>query len=174
VSTTDSDTAPEPDLGDQELLQELATLRADTAPPPSVAALARQAFALRLLDAELAVLVFDSDDDIVASGTDRELLAVRRAAPGNERRLVFESAGERLALELTLTKSGQRHRLEGHVLPTGAVTIEIRSGAAGTATPVDADLLGGFVVEGLEPGPIRVTCRREGEGPVSSEWLMLD
>lgn len=168
-----SDSTPESDPDDQELLQELAALRVNTAPPSAVTALARQAFALRLLDTELAVLVFDSDDDVV-SGPDRELLAVRRASPSSQRRLVFESPGERLALELTLTSSGRRHRLEGHVLPTGPVTIEVWSGSAAAPMPVNADPLGGFVIDSLEPGPIRVTCWREGEGPISSEWLLLD
>jgi len=28
-------------------------------------------------------------------------------------------------------------------------------------------------VTAVEPGPIQVTCRREGERPVSSEWFLL-
>jgi hypothetical protein len=171
VTTTRSGTTP-PGPDDGELLARLGSLRERTAPPPDVAERARQAFAFRSLDAEVAALVFDSEA-AVGSGSE-PLLAVRRSSSRGERRLVFESADERLYLELTVTSSAGRRRLEGQVLPTGSVAVELRRGSAPGPVPVDADPLGGFVVEGLEPGPIRVICRRPDELPVSSEWLLLD
>jgi hypothetical protein len=181
VTTTGSgSTPPEPDPADDELLRRLAALRADTAPPPDLTAWVRRSFELRSLESELAALVFDShddavEDDIFGPSADRELATVRRAAPSDERRLMFESGDERLALELTVTTApGGRRRLEGHILPTGAVTVELRHASAPAAVPVEADPLGGFVVEQMEPGPIRVTCRRAGEKPVSSEWFLVD
>jgi hypothetical protein len=167
--TTSRGPVPEPDSDHRELLNELASLRANTAPPPALTELARQAFQFRSLDAEVAALVDGPDGP---AGPQAGALSVRRAAP-SDRRLVFEPFDGRLSMELTVTASAGRFRLEGHVLPSGAMTVELRRGSSPAPVPVDADPWGGFVVEGLEPGPIRVTCRRSGERPVTSEWFLL-
>jgi hypothetical protein len=161
-----------PDTPDEnDLLQELASLRANTAPPADLTRRARQAFELRSIDAEVAALVSESDDDNeTRAGV--PALAVRRAG-GDDRRLVFEPADGRLSMELTVTITAGQYRLEGHVLPSGALTVDVRRESAPTPVPVDVDPWGGFVVTAVEPGPIQVTCRREGERPVSSEWFLL-
>jgi hypothetical protein len=174
VTTNGSDTpSGEPDPADRDLLERLASLQADTAPPPELTAWAQQSFMIRRLEAELAALVFDSDDDAFAVNPERELVSVRRSSPTGERRLMFESADDGLALELTLTTTGGRHRLEGHVLPTGELTVELWQGATPAPAPVNADPLGGFVVADVQPGPVRITCRRPGAGPVTSEWFLV-
>jgi hypothetical protein len=166
-------TLPEPRPGDRALLDRLAGLRRETEPPPELTARILQAFELRQLDIEIAALVFDSDDT-AESAMGRELMAVRRSSSANDaRRLVFETAAERLALELTVTTVRGRLRLEGQVLPIGGVSVEVRNASALTPVFIESDPLGGFVVEEVEPGPIRVVCRRDGEDPVASEWLLL-
>lgn len=173
TTTGSGQTPPEPGPQDAELLELLGAVLSRTAAPPELMDRARQAFEFRAIDAELAALVFDSDD-VDVSGADRELLTVRRSSPSEVRRLVFEPADERLSLELTLTPAAGRYRVEGHVLPLGPVAVEIWHGCDLARLPVTADSLGGFVAEGIEPGPIRVSCRRPGEDPVHSEWLLLD
>jgi hypothetical protein len=159
----------------------VTTTSSGVAPPEPypLTAWARQSFELRSLDSELAALVFDSHDDayeedVFGSGADRRPATMRRPPPSSERRLMFESGDEQLVLALTVTTSLRGRRLEGHIVPTGVVTVELRHASAPVAVPVEADPLGGFIVGHLEPGPIRVTFRRTGGRPVSSEWFLVD
>ena len=150
---------------DAELLARLGSLMQDTAPPPEAAERARQGFALRWLDAEVAALVSDSEEE----------LTVRQSSPA--RRLVFESADGALSLELTVTTSGSRHQLEGHVLPAGPVRVEVEHASSSEPAPapsrVTADPSGGFLLDDVPEGSVRLTCRRDDERPVRTEWLLL-
>jgi hypothetical protein len=172
VNPTDGAGTPPPGSGDDELLAGLESLGRDTAPPPDLAERARRAFELRRLDAELAILTSDSARDAAPVDTGQELLAVRRSLPA-ARQVAFESSDGRLSLELTLTATGSRHQLEGHVLPVGPVEVAVDHESVPVPGPVTSDAWGGFVVEDVTPGLVRVICRRPGERPVTSGWLWL-
>jgi hypothetical protein len=115
--------------------------------PPLLDAAARDAFAWRSIDEELAELMRDSADAEEEAG-----LLVR--GPGGPRQLSFESP--RMGIELEVVQTGPRERrLEGQLLPPGAamVTIE-RPGEDGLS--IQADDLGRFVLDGLRAGVLRL------------------
>jgi hypothetical protein len=172
VSPTVGGGTPPPVPGDRELLAMLRSLSRDTAPPPDLAERARRAFDLRRLDAELAILTSDSASDAEPVDVGPELLAVRRALPA-ARQVAFETSDGRLSFELTLTATGSRHQIEGHVLPVGPVHVEVDHESVPVQGPVTSDAWGGFVVEDVAPGLVRVICRQPGDRPVASEWLRL-
>jgi hypothetical protein len=135
-------------------------------PPAMVTELAKQSFALRTLDAELAALTADSQIEGTAA-------AVRRGALVDiPRLLTFETPG--LMVELEIGGAGRQRRILGELIPSGPATIEIRQpGAAGNRT-IEADDEGRFVLETLLPGPFSLTCRRPGRSPVTTEWTSLN
>jgi len=133
-------------------------------PPAMVTELAKQSFALRSLDAELASLIADSEVEGTAA-------AVRRGAVADVPRLLtFETPG--LLVELEIGGAGRRHRVLGELVPSGPAKIEVRQpGAAGRV--IEADDEGRFVIEALSTGPFSLTCRRPGRSPVTTEWTSL-
>lgn len=104
--------SPDPD---DLLLDELAALLAPQhEPPPDVLHAARETFTWRMVDAEIAALVYDSllDDDRTG---------VRSA--DQPRTMTFESGDVSVELEVDRT-SGAR-RLIGQVVPAQAVDLEL-------------------------------------------------
>jgi hypothetical protein len=135
-------------------------------PPAMVTELAKQSFALRTIDAELAALTADS----LVEGT---AAAVRRGAQVEMPRLLtFETTG--LLVELEIGGSGPARRILGELVPSGPATVELRQPGAAGVRQIDADEDGRFMIEDLRPGPFNLTCRRPGRGPVTTEWTSLD
>jgi hypothetical protein len=123
--------------------------------PPQLLDDAMQAFTLRTLDAELALLEFDSWD---------EEPATRVRGPG-PRMLTFRAAGVMVELEVAAG------RLVGRVLPGEATDIGVqrRDGEH----RVRADALGRFTADGLPPGPLRLRVVPSGGGPVVTSWIRI-
>ena len=154
-------------LDESELFRRLAEMLAPQHnPPASVTELAKQTFALRTVDAELAALVADSQIEGTAA-------AVRRGRPQETPRLLTFQTPE-LLVELEIGGTGGRHRILGELVPEGRATVEVRQPQAPTPRAVEADEQGRFVIDSLVRGPFSLTCRRAGQSPVTTEWTSLD
>jgi hypothetical protein len=116
--------------------------------PASVLQAARDAFAWRLIDAELAELVADSAFEMADAGI----------RGGWDPRLVtFEVPGG-TALELEATPCrGAGISLVGQVVPGRPGTAEVQH--PGGSVAVDVDEVGRFAAQGIRPGPMRVKLR---------------
>jgi hypothetical protein len=148
---------PGPDEGLLEALRELF----DRSPPPSrVVEAAKESFAWRTVDAELAELTNDSLVDRPAGPT---------RGRSDHRLLTFEARD--LVIELEVAMSGRQRRLVGRLRPAQPARIEVSQ--AGATTTVEADAAGSFSVPGLESRPARLCCRLAGRGLVCTEWVLL-
>jgi len=147
---------------DDVLMARLRDLLAETdgPPPAEFVAMAKQMFGLRSVDAELAALVADSDAE---SGA----VAVRGGAEA--RLLTFESAG--LAVEIEVSGAGRSRRVLGQLVPPGPGTVEARQPALPEPRVADVDERGRFTLDDLHPGPLSLTCRRDGAAAVSTSWV---
>jgi hypothetical protein len=148
---------------DDVLMEELRALAAAHDPvPPEVLAAARGSYTWRTIDAELAAIVYDSALDV------ERLTAVRSA--DTVRLLTFETA--ELAIELEVTPAAGGRRILGQLVPPGPGFVELRHG--GGLLELEADELGRFAADGVEPGPVSLRCRREREGTaVETEWVTI-
>jgi hypothetical protein len=100
-------------------------------------------FDLRLLDSELAELVFDSSLEPAVVRGDLE-----------PRLLTFQTGD--VVVEIELSGSESARRLIGHVLPAGPTRVELRS--PHDVVAVDVDELGRFATQ-LSAGPFSLVCR---------------
>jgi hypothetical protein len=151
---------------DDELFQRLTEMLSPQHEPPAmVSDLAKQCFALRTIDAELAELTADSYVEGTAA-------AVRRGARADiPRLLTFETPG--LLVELEVGGSSRGRRILGELVPTGPASIELRQPGISDSRPINADD-GRFMIEVPGSGPFSLTCRRPGRTPVVTEWTSLD
>lgn len=142
-------------LEDEELLARLRALAALHDPvPSSVVEAARSAFALRMLDVELADLLFDSLLD--------EALVGVRGTPG--RQLTF-GVGD-VTIDLDVDDGG----VVGQVTPPGVVTLDVQT--PGENRRVAVDELGRFFCDRPGVGPFRLHLEVGGQG-VTTEWVKL-
>jgi hypothetical protein len=151
--------APEPDEHD-ELLARLKAIAARVDPvPPHVLAAARASATWQTIDAELAMLVYDSV-------VDGELVGVRG---GGARQLTFESAEASLEVEVA---AGPR-RLNGQLVPPREADIEVRH--PGGSFTVRSDVLGHFKVDILPAGPVSFGFQAGGPGShaTHTDWVLL-
>ena len=147
---------------DDALLAELGeVLRERTGPPPpEVVAGAKALFTWRTIDAELAVLTYDSLLDTEPSG-------VRSA--GLPRVLTFEAAG--LTVELEVETEPRGRRLSGQLVPAAEAEVEVR--AAEATVRAKADTFGRFATP-LPDQPGRVEVRvRAADGPSTTVLAFL-
>jgi hypothetical protein len=136
------------------------------APPADVVGLAQRLYGMRELDAELAALTADSAVDEFA-------VAVRGGgSSGGVRLLTFESA--ELAIEIEVSGTGRTRRVVGQVVPGGSATLEARQPSAPEPRRAEADARGRFEFDGLAPEPLRLTWRRPGSRPVTTQWTGLE
>lgn len=143
---------------DEQLLARLARFAGAVDPVPAeVVAAASGSYAWRTVGAELAELVYDSDDE-------RELVGVR--SDGDARQLTFQGAG--LTLEVEVAPGGS---LVGQLVPPQPAAIEVRHGS--TSTTLRADHLGRFAGAGMPAGPLSVWCRPQSGGTaIATDWLL--
>jgi hypothetical protein len=89
------------------------------------------------------------------------------------RLLIFSAPECELTIELEATLAEGRVEIVGQLIPAGPATLEVRQG--GTSESVEADELGRFSVEGVEPGPFSIRCARAAvDAPaVSTDWMTL-
>jgi hypothetical protein len=154
------------DPDDEALLTRLGDMfDEDDGPPATTVELAKQSYGLRTLDAELAALTADSDVDAAD-------VVLRQDDPGDARLLSFQAAD--LAVELEVTGAGRHRHLFGQILPAGPVRIALHQPSSPDARWIDVDDRGRFMIENVSTGPIRLTCHRQGQPPVVTQWTWLE
>jgi len=147
-------------LGDEVLLEALAqAIRSRRAVPPEWIAAAKNAFAWRNIDAELALLTYDSTQVSAAA-------AATRAESASIRALTFSSP--RLTIELEVTEDS----LLGQVVPAQAAMIEVET-REGVETSVSSDEIGCFSVHPIPVGSFRLRCRAVDSSDVLTGWITL-
>ena len=118
----------------------------------------KNAYAWHNIDAELAQLTYDSDND-------RDAVAAVRSEAASIRALTFTSA--RLSIELEVTDGS----LVGQIIPPRAGTLEVHTRAGVTSLPVDE--IGSFVLEPNPATPFRLRFRATDETDVLTGWVTL-
>ena len=132
--------------------------------PPAAAATARDAFGLRVLDAELAALVEDGADAAP------EAVGVRAAAAA-ARLLVF--AVDDVEVELEVTEIGQRRGLVGQVHADGGAVVAVDVQTPTSTSPAPLDERGRFVLDDVPAGPVRLRCVLGGGQQVVTAWVVV-
>jgi hypothetical protein len=154
--------------GDDHLLAELRGLFARAEEPPAWAVEAAKAsFDLRSIDAELALLIWDS-------ATDPAAITVRGAQALTEeaaRSLSFEAAD--LALEVEVGPPGPDRRLIGQLVPAQPARIEVVMVGGGVST-AEVDELGRFSALGVRSGLLRIVVHRPGLRPTATDWVRVE
>jgi hypothetical protein len=149
-----------PGWDNDELLAALReALRAREAVPPHFVEAAKNAFAWRAIDSELARLTYDSSRD-------PEYRPSLRAEAASIRALTFTSAHLTIEVEVT------RDSLLGQVIPAqaGVITVQPRDGAEAEFA---ADEIGCFSVRPIPAGPFRLHCRAAAGTDTQTGWITL-
>lgn len=150
----------EPEETDDELAARIGRILAITDPvPATVVAAARASGSWRGVDAELAVLMYDSvfDRD--------ELAGVRGGGP---RLLTFTSPDLTVELEVRSAGRGVVGQVDG---PSAGRVEMCRRGAS---VPLETDPSGHFVSEASVSGPISIRVTDETTGTVTqTEWVVI-
>ena len=148
------------DWDDDRLLAALGqALKAREAVPPWFIETGKSAFAWHNIDAELAQLTYDSNED-------RREAAVTRAETASIRSLTFTS--EHLTLELEVTGNS----LLGQLLPPRAGELEIQT-RAGEISTTEVDEIGCFLVDPIPESPFRLRCRAADGTDVLTGWITI-
>lgn len=131
------------------------------APPPELIAAAKDLFTWRTIDAELALLTFDSLVDEPSNAV--------RSTTDVPRVLTFEAGGLTVELEVEAPPTGRR--LSGQLVPPQAA--EVQASAGQYVRHVGADRFGRFVVPLPDrPGRVDLRVDRPG-GPTVSVHAFL-
>ena len=141
----------EQDEGERLLVELASAVRRRDPVPDWADEFARGAYAWRTIDDDLARLAELTRDSLLEA----EPASGVRGGPG-VRELGYEVPG--LAVELEVANLGRDgRRLVGQVVPPGPASIVVHQDAG--ATEASAVELGRFLVDGLRPGPMRLSCR---------------
>lgn len=131
------------------------------APPSMTYELARAAFSMRALDAELAVLVLDSAE------RGQELVGVR----GTDQVRLLSYEAPAVGLELQVVSHGSRRSLTGQVIGTVASSVLVDTEQGEQV--VHPDESGVFFLDGLQAGRARLRLT-VGDGiTVTTPWTAL-
>jgi len=154
-------------MNDDELVEWLKHVAAEADPlPDHIAAAAREAIRLKDLDGQLAELVADS------ASSETEYETVRRAAPDiTEERLLSFEAGE-VRVELDISPGDNGLTVIGQLIGTALEGCELEY-RDGSREEVQLDELGRFLLDGRQPGPMRIRCRTVSGSPVVTSWVNL-
>jgi hypothetical protein len=145
---------------DDMLIAELREALAERAAvPPEFIAIARSAYAWHHIDAELAQLIYDSQDDAELSTSVRSESAVIRA-------LTF--AAPSFSIEVEVTDDA----LLGQLIPPQPGTVETQL-LAGDSADSAIDEVGCFAVEPKPDGRFRLRFHTSGQPDVITGWLTL-
>ena len=154
---------------DAALLAELRRAAGEVDPPPDAAILAaRSALAYLRLDAALAELVHDSQDD-------HDLSVVGfRAAGTTARQLAFQSGHHEIEVEVIEVDDGRR--LVGQCIPAATVEVAARLSDDGRRTTVSDDL-GRFSID-VPSGFVSLRCvwfdpDRDTEAVIETGWVRV-
>jgi hypothetical protein len=147
-------------LLDERLLVALGeAIKARQAVPSWFVETGKNAFAWHNIDAELAQLTYDSNDD-------RREAAVMRSETASIRSLTFTSA--HLSLELEVTSNS----LLGQIIPPRSGTLEIHT-RAGEINTTEVDEIGCFAVDPIPDSPFRLRCRTADGTDVLTGWITI-
>lgn len=149
-------------MDDDQLLAALGeALRSEQSVPAEFIAIGKAAFSWRDIDAELAILTYDS----VFEGAEAELAGVR-SEPASVRYLTFTS-GE-LSIEIEVTVDA----VLGQLVPPGPGRVELRT-ADDTVVTAVIDQGGGFTFRPVPRGSFRLYCYATNGAAVLTNWLTL-
>ena len=145
---------------DERLLAALSeAMKAREAVPSWFVETGKNAFAWHNIDAELAQLTYDSQEN-------RRELAVVRSETASVRALTFTSA--HLTMELEVTENA----VLGQIIPPRAGTLEVHT-RAGEITATEMDEIGCFAVDPIPDSPFRLRCRTADGADVLTGWITL-
>jgi hypothetical protein len=151
-----------PMTSDDDLEALLRDLTAERDPAPThVTEAARAAWELRDLDTQLAALVADSWRDEPAVAT--------RDHAGTLRMLTFTSDGASIEVDIEVDAVTGTRRLRGFVTGAEGDLVVERNGSRITVPVVD----GQFDVEGLAPGPARLSVYGTDGRRIVTTWVSL-
>jgi hypothetical protein len=150
---------------DEQLLAALGeALRGAEAVPASVIAFGEAAYDWLTIDAELAMLMYDSAVDPASGPTAEPALVRAEAAP--VRALRFQAQAAAIVLEVT------DDALVGQILPPQPADISL-TGAVGPGVDIEADDLGYFVFRPVPRGSFRLRCRVRSGPELLTSWFQL-
>jgi hypothetical protein len=148
------------DWDDERLLVALGeAIKARQAVPSWFVETGKNAFAWHNVDAELAQLTYDSNED-------RREAAVTRSETASIRALTFTSA--HLSVELEVTENS----LLGQIIPPRAGELEIHT-RAGEISTTEVDEIGCFAVDPIPDSPFRLRCRTADGTDVLTGWVTI-
>jgi hypothetical protein len=147
---------------DDQLLAALGeALRSADSVPAEFIAIGREAFPWRGIDAELAILTYDS----IVEGADAELAGVR-AEQASLRYLTFTAGEFTLEIEVTIDA------VLGQLIPPGPGRVEVRT-ADDTVVKAVIDQGGGFTIRPVPRTSFRLYCHATNGASVLTNWLLL-
>ena len=145
---------------DERLLAALGeALKASEDVPSWFVETGKNAFAWHNIDAELAQLTYDSNED-------RREVAVVRSETASVRSLTFTSA--HLTVELEVAENS----LLGQIIPPRGGTLEIHT-KAGMISTTEVDEIGCFAVDPIPDSPFRLRCRTADGTDVLTGWITI-
>ena len=145
---------------DERLLAALGeAMKARQAVPSWFVETGKNAFAWHNIDAELAQLTYDSNED-------RREAAAMRSETASIRSLTFTSA--HLSLELEVTENS----LLGQIIPPRGGALEIQTRASGIGT-TEVDEIGCFSVDPIPDSPFRLRYRAPDGTDVLTGWITI-
>ncbi len=145
---------------DERLLAALGeALKASEDVPSWFVETGKSAFAWHNIDAELAQLTYDSNED-------RREVAVVRSETASVRSLTFTSA--HLTVELEVAGSS----LLGQIIPPRGGELEIHT-RAGEISTTEVDEIGCFAVDPIPDSPFRLRCRTADGTDVLTGWITI-
>jgi len=166
---------PDRQDGDRRLLAELGAAFARAEQPPThVVIAAKAAFSMRALDAELAILSWDSEIDTAPA-------AVRGPVASSEyRSLAFDLVGSdagspdaALSIEVEVGPAALGRPLAGQLVPPQVADVLVVPEGGGPIR-MPADQVGRFGADALPAGLFRLRVERPGRPPVVTSWVRLD
>ena len=145
---------------DERLLAALGeAIKARQAVPSWFVETGKNAFAWHNIDAELARLTYDSNED-------RREAAVMRSETASIRSLTFTSA--HLSLELEVTENS----LLGQIIPPRCGALEIQTRTNGART-TEVDEIGCFSLDPIPDSPFRLRYRAPDGTDVLTGWITI-
>jgi hypothetical protein len=134
---------------DDELMAQVARLVEELDPPPP-----------GLVErSQFAIAIDDIDIEAARWADDRPLAGVRGGMPGTITFFVGD-----LTVMVNVTRTGERHRIDGWLVPAGEHDVEVRVAEHGSANTT-ADEGGRFVLTEVPRGTTQILVRLNAERP---------
>lgn len=150
-------------MDDDRLLEALGeALRSGQRVPAEFIAIGKSAFSWRDIDAELAILTYDS----VLEDAEAELAGVR-SEPANLRYLTFTSGEFSIEIEVTADA------VLGQLVPPGPGRVEVRTADGATLITAIIHQGGGFTIRPVPRGSFRLYCHSANSASIVTNWLVL-